>query len=107
LTSVDAGAPITLLAGIHPGCYELVSTGQIRAIRDLKGKSVGVPSMVRVTTYFLRAWRRTWALIRERISIGSFTNRKTQWPCSPHTKWMRSWPLLLYPRSCAGRTLAV
>jgi NitT/TauT family transport system substrate-binding protein len=45
LTSADVGAPITLLAGIHPGCYELVSTGQIRAIRDLKGRSVGVPSM--------------------------------------------------------------
>ena len=45
LISADAGAPITLLGGVHPGCYELVSTGQIRAIRDLKGKSVGVPAM--------------------------------------------------------------
>ena len=45
LISADAGTPITLLGGVHPGCYELVSTGQIRAIRDLKGKSVGVPAM--------------------------------------------------------------
>jgi NitT/TauT family transport system substrate-binding protein len=45
LISADSGAPITLLAGVHPGCYELFGTGQIRAIRDLKDKSVGVPAM--------------------------------------------------------------
>jgi len=45
IVSVDSGAPITLLGGVHPGCYELFGTGGIRAIRDLKGKSVGVPGM--------------------------------------------------------------
>jgi NitT/TauT family transport system substrate-binding protein len=45
LVELEAGAPITLLGGVHIGCYELFGTGEIRAIRDLKGKSVGVPAM--------------------------------------------------------------
>ena len=45
LVELEAGAPITLLGGVHVGCFELFGTGSIRAIRDLKGKSVGVPSM--------------------------------------------------------------
>ena len=45
LTQLDAGLPITLLGGVHVGCFELFGTGVIRAIRDLKGKSVGVPAM--------------------------------------------------------------
>jgi NitT/TauT family transport system substrate-binding protein len=45
LVELEAGAPITLLGGVHVGCFELFGTGRIRAIRDLKGKSVGVPTM--------------------------------------------------------------
>jgi NitT/TauT family transport system substrate-binding protein len=45
LIQVDAGAPITLLGGVHVGCFELFGTDRIRAIRDLKGKSVGVPAI--------------------------------------------------------------
>lgn len=45
LVELEAGAPITLLAGVHVGCFELFGTGAIRAIRDLKGKSVGVPHL--------------------------------------------------------------
>jgi NitT/TauT family transport system substrate-binding protein len=39
---VDAGAPITVLAGVHLGCYELFAHDPIRTIRDLKGKKVGI-----------------------------------------------------------------
>ena len=45
LTQVDTGLPITLLGGVHVGCFELFGMGGIRAIRDLQGKSVGVPAM--------------------------------------------------------------
>jgi NitT/TauT family transport system substrate-binding protein len=41
----DAGAPITMLAGIHPGCLELIASREIRSIRDLKGRSVAVPAL--------------------------------------------------------------
>jgi NitT/TauT family transport system substrate-binding protein len=37
----DAGAPITVLSGVHVGCYELFAHGDIRTITDLKGKKVG------------------------------------------------------------------
>jgi len=39
---VDAGDPITFLAGVHPGCFELFGTERVRAIRDLKGKTVAI-----------------------------------------------------------------
>jgi NitT/TauT family transport system substrate-binding protein len=40
---VDAGQPITALAGVHPGCYELFAHEPIRTISDLKGRKVGIP----------------------------------------------------------------
>jgi NitT/TauT family transport system substrate-binding protein len=43
LVQVDAGLPIVLLAGIHAGCFELFGTGPVRAIRDLKNRSVAIP----------------------------------------------------------------
>jgi NitT/TauT family transport system substrate-binding protein len=45
IMQVDAGAPIVLLAGIHVGCYELFGTERVRAIRDLKGKTVAIPEL--------------------------------------------------------------
>jgi NitT/TauT family transport system substrate-binding protein len=38
---LDAGAPITVLAGVHPGCFELFVHG-VRTVTDLKGKKVGI-----------------------------------------------------------------
>jgi NitT/TauT family transport system substrate-binding protein len=45
IVAVDTGAPITMLAGEHVGCYELFAKEGIRGIADLKGKAVGVPSL--------------------------------------------------------------
>jgi NitT/TauT family transport system substrate-binding protein len=42
ITAIDAGVPITILTGVHAGCYELFAHGEIRGIADLKGKSVGM-----------------------------------------------------------------
>jgi NitT/TauT family transport system substrate-binding protein len=42
---VDAGDPIVLLSGLHPGCVELVATERIRSIRDLKGKTIAVTDL--------------------------------------------------------------
>jgi NitT/TauT family transport system substrate-binding protein len=39
---MDSGEPITLLAGVHAGCFELFGMDRVRAIRDLKGKTVAV-----------------------------------------------------------------
>ena len=45
VVTMDAGGPITVLAGVHPGCFELFGNEKIRGIRDLKGKSVGVQAL--------------------------------------------------------------
>ncbi len=45
IVHVDAGNPIVLLAGVHVGCYELIGTDRIRAITDLKGKTVAIPEL--------------------------------------------------------------
>ena len=39
---LDAGVPITVLAGVHPGCFELFAHEHIRTFTDLKGKQVGI-----------------------------------------------------------------
>ena len=39
---LDAGRSLVLLAGVHAGCYELFGNEQVRAIRDLKGKTVAI-----------------------------------------------------------------
>src|SRR5918995_1324899 len=45
LIPVDAAEPIVMLGGGHVGCFELVGTDRVRAIRDLKGKTVAVAEM--------------------------------------------------------------
>jgi NitT/TauT family transport system substrate-binding protein len=42
---LDQADPIVILAGVHVGCYELFGTERVRAIRDLKGKTVSVPDL--------------------------------------------------------------
>jgi NitT/TauT family transport system substrate-binding protein len=50
---MDAGDPITILAGVHSGCFELFSNESIRSIADLKGKSVGVQGLGSIPHIFL------------------------------------------------------
>jgi NitT/TauT family transport system substrate-binding protein len=38
---LDAGVPITVLAGVHPGCLDLYAHESIQTFTDLKGKQVG------------------------------------------------------------------
>ena len=45
LVRLDAGDPLVILAGAHVGCFELFGTERVRAIRDLKGKTVSVPEL--------------------------------------------------------------
>jgi NitT/TauT family transport system substrate-binding protein len=39
---IDNGIPITLLTGLHAGCYELFAHGDIHGIAGVRGKSVGM-----------------------------------------------------------------
>jgi NitT/TauT family transport system substrate-binding protein len=40
-----AGVPVTALAGVHSGCYELFAHEPIRTISDLKGRRVGTQTL--------------------------------------------------------------
>src|SRR5882724_2656011 len=44
IVQIDRGTPLLLLAGVHVGCFELFGTDRVRAIRDLRGKTVAVPA---------------------------------------------------------------
>ena len=45
LVDLEAGHSLVMLAGVHVGCFELIGTGQVRAIRDLKGKTIALPEL--------------------------------------------------------------
>jgi NitT/TauT family transport system substrate-binding protein len=45
VVQLDAGLPITLLAGVHIGCFELFGIPTVHSIRDLRGKRVSVPEL--------------------------------------------------------------
>jgi NitT/TauT family transport system substrate-binding protein len=53
ITRIAAGDPILVLTGGHVGCLELFGTDQVRAIRDLKGKTVDVFELGGVFHLFL------------------------------------------------------
>jgi NitT/TauT family transport system substrate-binding protein len=42
IAAIDGGQPVAMLAGVHVGCFELFANEDIRSIRDLKGKKVGM-----------------------------------------------------------------
>jgi NitT/TauT family transport system substrate-binding protein len=45
LTKIDAGQPITLVAGIMVGCVEVFAQEGTRSVGDLKGKKIGVRAL--------------------------------------------------------------
>ena len=45
IIGLDTGDPVIVLAGSHIGCFELIATDRVRAVRDLKGRSVAVPGL--------------------------------------------------------------
>jgi NitT/TauT family transport system substrate-binding protein len=44
--AIDRGLPITIVTGVHAGCYELFAHEGIRSIADLKGKRIGAESIL-------------------------------------------------------------
>jgi NitT/TauT family transport system substrate-binding protein len=45
LIPIDAGERITIIAGIHVGCFELFGSEGVHSIASLKGKTVGIPEL--------------------------------------------------------------
>jgi NitT/TauT family transport system substrate-binding protein len=44
ISALDVNVPITIVAGLHAGCFELFAGPGVRGITDLKGKRVGLAS---------------------------------------------------------------
>jgi len=55
IAALDRGAAITVLAGVHVGCFELFAGNAIRGIADLRGKTVGAQSLGSSAQVFLGA----------------------------------------------------
>jgi NitT/TauT family transport system substrate-binding protein len=55
LRRLEAGDPIVVLAGLHVGCFELFGNDRVQGIRDLKGKTVAVPTLDSSRYLFLAA----------------------------------------------------
>jgi NitT/TauT family transport system substrate-binding protein len=75
--SVDAHEPVTMLSGIHVGCFELFGTPQIQEMRDLKGKTIPVSAMDSPQHSFL-ATMLTY--------VGLDPNRDIDWVVLPPTE---------------------
>ena len=63
---LDAGDPITLLGGVHVGCFELFGTDRVRAIRDLRGRRSRSSNWARPSTSSSPAWWPWWGWTRAR-----------------------------------------
>ena len=92
VSHMDAGEPITALAGVHSGCYELFAHEPIRAISDLKGKRVGIASSsARAGTCYLTVMAAQVGLDPEKdIDWIASPDRQAPWSCSPKGRSMPS-----------------
>src|SRR5882724_5986041 len=78
--NIDAGEAVTLLGGVHVGCFEVFGSKAIRGIADLKGKSVGVPALGSPQHLFL-------AVIAAHVGVDP--NKDVNWVVSPSIKPMQ------------------
>jgi NitT/TauT family transport system substrate-binding protein len=52
---LETGERVTVVAGVHTGCYELFANERIHRVTDLKGRSVGTPALGSGPHVFLAA----------------------------------------------------
>jgi NitT/TauT family transport system substrate-binding protein len=55
ITKIDAGTAMTVLSGVHVGCFELFGNEAIRKITDLAGKSVVIDGLRSPSHVFIAA----------------------------------------------------
>ena len=72
--ALDEGSPITVLAGVHTGCFELFATQPIRTITDLKGKTAAVLNLNSAQHVFLASIA---------TSVGLDPQRDINWALHP------------------------
>jgi len=77
---VDAGDPIVMIGGVHAGCFALFGTERVRAVRDLKGKTVGVQALGSSQHVFLASMM---------AQVGLDANKDVNWATHPSRESMR------------------
>jgi NitT/TauT family transport system substrate-binding protein len=77
LIPMDAGEPLTVIAGAHVGCFELFANDTVHRIADLKGRSVGVQAIGSSQHVFLASMA---------TYVGLDPNRDINWVTSPSVK---------------------
>src|SRR5713101_7132040 len=95
---IDAGKPITVLGGVHVGCFELFAGNDVRTIANLKGRTVGFEI---APAALLRLMVAQSGSIRTRTSAGSPTRRSSRWNFSQTARSMPSWGSRRSRRNCA------
>ena len=88
MVRLDAGVPITAVAGVHAGCFELFAHEPIRTISDLKGKKVGIDVLGSGGHLYVAIMAANVGLDPHKdiewVEPGS--DRKPPWSCSPNGK---------------------
>jgi NitT/TauT family transport system substrate-binding protein len=77
VAQMDAGGGIKVLAGVHPGCFELFANERVRSVLDLKGRSVGVQGLGSSPHLFLAAIA---------TYVGLYPGRDIDWVLSPSVR---------------------
>jgi len=80
IVRVDKEDPIIILAGVHVGCFEVFGNDRVRAIRDLKGKTVAVPTQGGAQYIFLSTMA---------AYVGLKPNKEIKWVIQPPAESMR------------------
>ncbi len=80
IIQMDAGDPIILLGGIHAGCFVLFGTDRVRAVHDIKGKTVGVQALGSSQHVFLASML---------AYVGLDANKDVTWIARPSAESMR------------------
>jgi NitT/TauT family transport system substrate-binding protein len=83
IAGIDAGAPITVLAGLHAGCIETFANDRVPSLRDLAGKKVAISAPGDHMHIFLSSVA---------AYIGLDPSRDIEWVVERN---FRNWPLLL------------
>lgn len=80
VVQLESGAPVVMLAGIHPGCFELFTTGGIRSITELKDKRISVPEQGGAHQLFISTIL---------SHVGLDPQRHVNWIIQPHAESVR------------------
>jgi NitT/TauT family transport system substrate-binding protein len=95
--AIDRGLPITILTGLHAGCYELFAHEGIRSIAELKGKRIGAESILLSLIGSIRRGTSTWSKIAP----------PNLWNSSPRASSTRIWLFRPKTRNCTRARLAM